>query len=451
MNEHYVLTDDAIRSALTPAASVRAPMDLGASIRAAIETTPQQRPSFAARLFAPVARPVRILALAAVIALLALVGVLIALGQRQPTPLNLAVDAPMFRGGPDRTNVVLGPGPSGQPTILWDKGVGGPIANNMPAIVGGVVYVADRQRRRLHVLPPTAGDPGWAIELPNAINTSPAVAGGLVIVAESDGTIVALDQATGANRWTAHTTGTVRSSPAIADGVVYLGDENGFLYAFDLATGDPSWRQPSSRAGDITRSPAVAGGPRIRRSRWRAAQRRRCQDRHRGVADEPLGAGQMPTPAVRDGLVMATSGVGLAGRPRTRSSRLTRRTAKCDRHMAVAVGPGPLCRRLRQGARARRVAGRQRLRRERRIGRGHVLPSAGRSRPVARSARRARSPRASATSRAATARSMPSTRRRARQLWKVEVTGQPGAIAVVGDRVYVATDLGRVIAIGNTP
>ena len=66
MNERYVLTDYAIRSALTPAASMRAPMDLGASIRAAIETTPQQRPSFAARLFVPVARPMRIFALVAI-------------------------------------------------------------------------------------------------------------------------------------------------------------------------------------------------------------------------------------------------------------------------------------------------------------------------------------------------------------------------------------------------
>jgi outer membrane protein assembly factor BamB len=35
------------------------------------------------------------------------------------------------------------------------------------------------------------------------------------------------------------------------------------------------------------------------------------------------------------------------------------------------------------------------------------------------------------------------------QLWRLAVTGQPGAIAVVGDRVYIGTDLGKVVAIGE--
>jgi outer membrane protein assembly factor BamB len=35
------------------------------------------------------------------------------------------------------------------------------------------------------------------------------------------------------------------------------------------------------------------------------------------------------------------------------------------------------------------------------------------------------------------------------QLWRQAVTGQPGAIALVGDRVYIGTDLGKVVAIGE--
>ena len=448
MNEHFVLTDDAIRSALTPAASVRAPMDLGASIRAAIETTRQQRPSFAARLFAPVARPARILALAAVISLLALVGVLIAFSQRQPTPLNLAVDAPMFRGGPDRTNVVLGPGPSGQPTILWDKGVGGPIANNMPAIVGGVVYAADGNGG-VSVFRAADGNPGWSKQLSNPVNTSPAVAGGLVIVAESGGTIVALDQATGTDRWTAHTAGTVRSSPAIADGVVYLGDEQGFLYAFDLATGDPSWPQPFFAGGDITRSPAVAAGvvyvgagggllsavdAKTGAEKWRT---------------EPLGAGQMPTPAVRDGLVMATSGVDQAVAPHTlfaidAASGQVRSQWSAPDDQDLYVGAFDkglvLVESLDGSVYAVNVE----------LG-GDVL--------TARWTFKTGGPVGSASAIAAGVAFIAggdrtvyaADEKTGAQLWKVEVTGQPGAIAVVGDRVYLATDLGRVIAIGNTP
>jgi outer membrane protein assembly factor BamB len=37
------------------------------------------------------------------------------------------------------------------------------------------------------------------------------------------------------------------------------------------------------------------------------------------------------------------------------------------------------------------------------------------------------------------------------QRWRQAVTGQPGAIAVVGDRLYIGTDLGKVVAIGEMP
>jgi outer membrane protein assembly factor BamB len=35
------------------------------------------------------------------------------------------------------------------------------------------------------------------------------------------------------------------------------------------------------------------------------------------------------------------------------------------------------------------------------------------------------------------------------QLWRLAVTGQPGAIAVVGDRVYLGTNLGKVVTLGD--
>ena len=35
------------------------------------------------------------------------------------------------------------------------------------------------------------------------------------------------------------------------------------------------------------------------------------------------------------------------------------------------------------------------------------------------------------------------------QRWRLAVTGQPGAIAVVGERMYIGTDLGKVLAIGE--
>jgi outer membrane protein assembly factor BamB len=446
MNEYVVLTDDAIRQALTPAASVRAPLDLSASIRAVIETTRQERPSFGARLLAPAARPLRILVLAALAALLAIVGLLLVAGQRGPSPLKLAADAPMFRGGPDRTNVVLGPGPSGQPTILWDQPVDGPISNNQPAIVGGVAYVADGNGG-VSTFDAADGTPGWAVQLPSNINTSPAVADGLVIVAEADGTIVALDAATGVSRWTAHTVGTVRSSPAIANGVAYLGDDAGFLYAFDVASGNEPW-QPFFAGGDITRSPAVAdglvfvgaGGGLLSAIDVTTGTRR---------WQTPLGPGQVPTPAVRDGLVMASSGADDPEAPHTLFA--------VDEQSGTIRGswPSPSGQDLYVGA----------------FDDGLVLVESqddsvyavnvesGGTVLTRRWAFETGGPVGSASAIAAGVAYIAGGDRVVYAVdeqtgalrWKVEVSGQPGAIAVVGDRVYVATDLGRVVAIGNTP
>lgn len=35
------------------------------------------------------------------------------------------------------------------------------------------------------------------------------------------------------------------------------------------------------------------------------------------------------------------------------------------------------------------------------------------------------------------------------EIWDLPVKGQPGAMAIVGPRAYVATDLGRIIAVGS--
>lgn len=309
MNRSFVLTDDAIRAALMPAAEVRAPIDLGPSIRAAIESVPQQRPSTLASFLAPAARPLRVLAIAAVVALLAIVGLLLAIGQRQPIPTQLAVDAPMFRGGPARTGLVAGPGPAANPVIRWDVGLQGPVAANSAAVVGGVVYVADGGGG-ITALDATTGTKRWSITLPTSANVSPAVAGGLVVVGDSGGDVIALDQATDAQRWTLHTDDTVRSSPAIADGSVYVGSQDGHLYAIDLASGTKRWKFDAG--GAITRSPAVDGGVVVIGAEGSILS---AIDAKTGVAKwqdhlgTGAGTGTIATPAVHAGVVLATIGV----------------------------------------------------------------------------------------------------------------------------------------------
>jgi outer membrane protein assembly factor BamB len=90
------------------------------------------------------------------------------------------------------------------------------------------------------------------------INSSPAVAGGVVYVGSDDGSVWAFDASSGASLWSFATGGAVRSSPAIVDGVVYAGSSNGSVYAIDAATGTEIWS--FATGGDVTASPLVVDG-----------------------------------------------------------------------------------------------------------------------------------------------------------------------------------------------
>jgi outer membrane protein assembly factor BamB len=76
----------------------------------------------------------------------------------------------------------------------------------------------------------------WTYDSGYAVVSGPAVAGGTVYVGFSDGTVSALDAATGRLRWADTTEGAVGSSPAVAGGTVYIGTDNGKVYALDART-----------------------------------------------------------------------------------------------------------------------------------------------------------------------------------------------------------------------
>jgi outer membrane protein assembly factor BamB len=75
-----------------------------------------------------------------------------------------------------------------------------------------------------------------------SIATAPVAAGGLVLTAGSDGTVAAIDAATGRGRWLATTGGDVKYPPSIADGRAFVGSGDGWVYCFDAASGTRLWR-----------------------------------------------------------------------------------------------------------------------------------------------------------------------------------------------------------------
>ncbi len=86
--------------------------------------------------------------------------------------------------------------------------------------------------------------------------TAPVAAGGLVLVAGTDGVVRALDGDTGREQWKAYTGGEIRIPPTIWKGRALVGSGDGWVYAFEAATGSLLWR---FRAAPVERKMPVYG------------------------------------------------------------------------------------------------------------------------------------------------------------------------------------------------
>jgi outer membrane protein assembly factor BamB len=106
--------------------------------------------------------------------------------------------------------------------------------------------------------------PTWTIPL-TGVTTHPVLGPGeeVVYIGRSDGTVVALDAATGGVLWTTPVGAPVTSTPALADGLLYVPTADGDLVAVDAGgCGDVTCVPLWSAAVDgtaLTGQPAVAG------------------------------------------------------------------------------------------------------------------------------------------------------------------------------------------------
>lgn len=138
---------------------------------------------------------------------------------------------------------------------------------------------------------------------PSLVHSSPAVVDGVAYAGADDGTLYAVDVASGKPLWTAATKDAILSSPAVADGVVYVGSNDDAVYAFDAASGKQLWS--FATGADVVSSPAVAGGIVLVGS---LDGKLYALDAKSGTLlwDDPIGAPIFSSPAI-DG------GVGYAG------------------------------------------------------------------------------------------------------------------------------------------
>ena len=143
-------------------------------------------------------------------------------------------------------------------TPLW-TGAAGDHIDSSPAVAGGVVYVGSEENSgggNLYAFD-AAGNtrcsngggsspktclPLWVGAIGAGVYSSPAVTDGRVYVGSLDHNLYAFAVGCAGNGgtcpalWTGGTGDEILSSPAVANGVVYVGSEDGKLYAFD-ATG----------------------------------------------------------------------------------------------------------------------------------------------------------------------------------------------------------------------
>jgi outer membrane protein assembly factor BamB len=161
--------------------------------------------------------------------------------------------------------------------MKWSKHLGSMIVG-APTYSNGVLYVAERDAV-VWALDASTGANHWQTTQFGSgaeVDSSPAVAGGVVVVGQryacidskgvqTCGGIWAFDQGNGAVRWFAGGTGHSSvdfSSPAIAGDVVYVSIEDGGLDALALATGQRLWTGTIANVTGAQNwsTPAVAGG-----------------------------------------------------------------------------------------------------------------------------------------------------------------------------------------------
>jgi len=109
----------------------------------------------------------------------------------------------------------------------------------MPVAVDGSIFVAGggdlwwgKNDAWLKRIDAATGELRWTYPLDKHVMSSPAVAGGLVFIADIGRNVHCLDVLTGKPCWTYETKGDFWASPMVADGKVYLGTRRGDFYVF---------------------------------------------------------------------------------------------------------------------------------------------------------------------------------------------------------------------------
>ncbi|WP_411057753.1 PQQ-binding-like beta-propeller repeat protein [Streptomyces sp. E11-3] len=128
-----------------------------------------------------------------------------------------------------------------------------------PVVVEGIAYVGDSEGT-LHAVDAATGRKRWTHRSTSdsRVFSPPAVADGTAYYSSINGRLYAVDTTSGERRWSFRVSKYLPSGPVVADGTVYLHDFNETLHALDAAEGKPRWSFPLGRT--VFFDPAVSDG-----------------------------------------------------------------------------------------------------------------------------------------------------------------------------------------------
>jgi eukaryotic-like serine/threonine-protein kinase len=130
--------------------------------------------------------------------------------------------------------------PLPQGKIQWTFATNGAIQSS-PAIADGLVYFGSRNVK-IYALNATSGIEQWEYQTGSWVEPSPTIIDGIVYFGSNDSNMYALDARTGEKLWSFKTPLTITSSPAVAGGVVYFGYEDYSIYTLDKLTCRKLWK-----------------------------------------------------------------------------------------------------------------------------------------------------------------------------------------------------------------
>lgn len=152
---------------------------------------------------------------------------------------GIDADVPTYRGDAARDGVMPGPGPIGSPTIAWQASLSGPIGTTL-VTAGGMAFVAV-QDGSLVALDLKTGAQRWTSPVSSSSLSTPDVVGGLVVVGTGTDGLQAVEAATGVKRWSVAADGAIPGAPADAHGMIVFASDRGTVEAVDAVTGSKIW------------------------------------------------------------------------------------------------------------------------------------------------------------------------------------------------------------------